>query len=530
MGERVLVADGLEEAGLAILREAGLPYDIKTGLSAQELATTLGEGGYTALVVRSASRATRDVIAAGRALRIIGRAGVGVDNIDVAAASERGVLVVNTPEGNTIAAAEHTVALMLALARNVPDAHRVTREGKWDRKSYMGVELAGKTLGVVGLGKIGRAVAARARSFGLTVVGYDPFVSSDLCQAMGVAPMSLPDVIGSADFLTLHVPLTEETRGILDRAALARCKRGVRIVNCARGGLVDEAALAEALASGQAAGAAIDVFSEEPPGGDNPLLKAPHAILTPHLGASTREAQEKVGVEVAQQIAGYLRHGIVQSAVNAPALPPEEARALAPTLDLATRLGKLQAQLLSGNLKEIRIVYHGELPGRSTKPITTALISGFLGSLTDEPVNFVNAGVIAKKRGIAIVETRSHEDADFARLIEVTFATDAGERIVAGTVFGSKNPRIVRMDGFDFDAVPSGHILLVSNVDKAGVVGSLGSIMGRHGINIASMSLARDKPTGRALAIINVDSAVPHAVVSELSAQEHVLWVKTVHL
>ena len=529
MSERVLIADALEESGLRMLADAGIPYDVRTGLAPEALAAAVAEG-YTALVVRSASKVTRAVLEAGRSLRIVGRAGVGVDNIDVGAASERGVLVVNAPEGNTIAAAEHTLALLLALARHVPESHASLRAGRWERKAGMGVELHGKTVGVVGLGKIGRTVAARCKSFGMEVLGYDPFVSPDMCRSLGVASTELPDLFARADFVTLHVPLTDETKGLIGLETLARVKPGVRIVNCARGGLVDEAALAAALRDGRVAGAALDVFSSEPPAADCPLLRAPNVVLTPHLGASTLEAQTKVGLEVVEQVIEYLTTGVIRSAINAPALPPDVARILGPYMDLAMRLGKLQAQLMRGHLVEIHVRYNGDFAQHSTRPITTALLAGFLSCVTDEPVNLVNAELLVKRRGIQVDVTTSNDDVDYARLVSVTFVTDGDRRLVAGTLLGGTSPRIVRMDGYDFDAVPSGHMLLVSNIDKAGVVGSIGSIMGRHGINIAGMSLGRDTPAGRALAIINVDSEVPTAMEQELLSQEHVLWVRAVRL
>ena len=529
MKHRVLIADNLEASGLELLARSEIPYDVKTGQSPEELLQTVAQG-YTAMIVRSATQVTRAVLEAASDLRIVGRAGVGVDNIDVNAASERGILVVNAPEGNTIAAAEHSIALLLASSRNVPSAHESVRGGRWERKKFMGVELSGKTVGVIGLGKIGRTVAQRCRAFGMEVLGYDPFVTTEMCRSLGITPMELEAIWPAADYVTLHVPLTDETRGLIGPETLSRLKPGARLVNCARGGLIDEAALCEALRDGRVAGAALDVFEDEPLPEGSPLRDAPNLVLTPHLGASTQEAQAKVGIEVVEQVVAYLRSGTVRFAINAPALPPEVRAALGPYMDLATRLGQFQAQLQSGQLEEIVITYHGDFSQHSTRPITTSLLAGFLSCLTDDPVNFINAPMLVKRRGIAVTETRTSDDADYARLVSVTFKTDREERTVAGTLLGGTTPRIVRLDTYDFDAIPEGTLLLVSNTDEPGVVGTIGTLLGHHGINIAGMSLGRDRPEGKALAIINVDSALPGPVEEELLQQEPVLWVKTVSL
>ncbi len=525
---RVLIADQLAPACAEVLERAGgLQVESAAGVSAEELRTRLP--GVEALIVRSAPRVDEALLDAAPDLKVVGRAGEGVDNIDLEAATRRGIVVMNTPGGNTISAAEHTVSMLLALARNIPQANASLRGGAWERKKFIGVQLYEKVLGVLGMGKVGREVAQRARAFGMEVIAHDPFLSEEMAQKLKVSFVQFRELLARAHFITLHLPLTDSTRHLLGEQELELCKPGVRIINCARGGIVDEAALARALRAGHVAGAALDVFESEPPTGSD-LLRLDNVIVTPHLGASTLEAQETVAVWIAEQVADFLLRGVVRNAVNLVPLDPKTAALIAPYQALAEKLGKLHAQLRRGRLKEIQVEYHGDIADQPTAPLTASLLKGYFQTFQSGPVNLVNAAYLAQSAGVRLSETRSAEQRDFANLLGATFVTSEGRTAVAGTLFGKGNPRIVRLDNYYFDALPEGEILLVSNDDTPGMLGKIASILGRNDINIGFLSMGRDTPAGTAVAILNLDSAVPEGVVREIESTRGVLWVRRVHL
>lgn len=525
--KRVLVTDSLHEVGIEALRREGLEVEAVPTLPPAELARRLS--GVAGLIVRSATKVTQEVIEAADALEVVGRAGIGLDNVDVEAASRRGVVVMNTPGANTVAAAEHTWALLLALSRQIPQAHAHTKGGKWERERFLGTEIYGKTLGIVGLGRIGSEVARRAQGFGMTVIAYDPYLTEEVATRLGVELVELDALLARADFITLHTPLTRETAGLIGRPELDRMKPGVRIVNCARGGVVDERALAEAIAAGKVAGAALDVFEEEPPWG-SPLLELDQVVVTPHLGASTEEAQTAVAEAIAQQVADLLLRGVVRNAVNAPSVDPELLKELRPYLVLAERLGSLVAQLAEGRMAEVHLRYTGEVAALATQPLTVTFLRGLLAVILEENVTDVSAPALARQRGLRTTESRTPVSEDFASLLEAELRTDRGAWRVAGTLFYRKEPRLVRIDDFALEAVPSGWMLVSSNVDVPGVIGRIGTLFGRHGINIAGIQLSRERPGGRAVSVLNLDTPVPDAVLAELRALPDILSAKLVKL
>jgi D-3-phosphoglycerate dehydrogenase len=435
----------------------------------------------------------------------------------------------NTPGGNTIAAAEHTMALLLAVARRLPQAHAHLRGGKWERERFLGVEVYGKTLGIVGLGRIGTEVARRAQGFAMTVIAYDPYLGAEVAQRLGVELVDLDALYRRADFITVHVPLTKDTRRLIGAAELARMKDGVRLVNCARGGIVDEAALAAALESGKVAGAALDVFEQEPPWG-SPLLDQDAAVLTPHLGASTEEAQTAVAVAIAQQVADFLGRGIVRNAVNAPSVDPELLRELAPYLALSAKLGSFLGQASEGRMLEVTLTYAGEVASLAVQPLTVTFLRALLAVILEENVTDVNAPYLARQRGIRVVETKTAVSEDFASLVTAALRTDRMAREVAGTLFYRREPRLVRIDGFGMEAHLAGWMLVFSNDDVPGVIGHIGTLFGGHGINIAGMQLGRERPGGRAVSILNLDSLVPDHVLAELRALPHIRSATLVRL
>jgi len=525
---RVLIADHVSPACIETLqRSGGLQVEVASGESPDRIRQRLP--GVEALIVRSALRVDAALLDAGSDLRVVGRAGEGVDNIDLEAATRKGIVVMNTPGGNTISAAEHTLSLLLALARKIPQASASLKGGAWDRKSFVGVQLYEKVLGVIGMGKVGREVAQRARAFGMEILAHDPFLSEDMAQKLKVTFVPFRDLLTRSDFITVHLPLTDQTRHLLGGPELVLCKPGVRIINCARGGIVDEAALVGALRDGRVAGAALDVFENEPPAG-NPLLALDSVIATPHLGASTVEAQETVAVWIAEQVADFLLRGTVRNAVNLIPLDPKTAAVIAPYQNLAEKLGRLHAQLRRGRLKEIQVEYHGDVAESPTSPVTSSLLKGYFETFQSGPVNAVNAGYLAKASGVRLSETRSAERLDFANLISATFVTSEARIAVAGTLFGKNNPRIVRLDNYYFDALPQGDILLVSNDDTPGMLGKIATTLGRSGVNIGFLSMGRDTPAGTAVAILNLDSAPAAEVVKEIESTQGVLWVKAVRL
>ena len=526
---KVLVADPVSERGVAELSEGGqLEVTVKTGLKEEELLKIIGE--FEGLVVRSQTKVNARVIEAATKLKVVGRAGVGVDNVDVDAATKRGVIVMNTPGGNTISTAEHAFSLMMSIARKIPAADATMKAGKWDRKSFEGVELYNKTLAILGMGRIGGEIARRAIAFGMRVLAYDPYLSASKARLLQVELVeSLDDIVPQADFITMHTPLTPETRDMLDTARLARAKKGVRIVNCARGGLVNEAALAEALKSGQVAAAALDVFEVEPLPADSPLRSAPNLVLTPHLGASTAEAQESVGIEVAQQIRAALLSGEVRNAVNMPNLDAKTLAIIGPHLKLGERLGRFLSQIAAKRSDSLNINFSGKINEVDTTAITRSVLTGFLRAAGGGDVNVVNAPAFAETLGLKVTESRESTSPDFAELIELTATGESGWVSVAGTFFGN-NPRIVKINGQHVEAKPEGVIFLLENRDRPGIVGRIGTLLGKHGVNIASMSLSRDAAGGQALTVLNLDSAPAAPLIADLIAEGDIRSAQVVEL
>ncbi len=526
---KIFIADDVNEGGLEPLRGAGFEVEKRTGLKGAELAEALADAD--GLVVRSETKVTAELLEAVPRLRVIGRAGVGVDNIDVPAATRRGVVVMNAPDGNTMTTAEHTLALLLALARHVAPAAATLKEGRWERKRFVGVELRGKTLGVVGLGRIGRVVASRARGFEMKVVAFDPFVAPEQARDEGIELAGLEEVCARADFLTVHTPLTPETRGIVGAREFGLMKRGVRVINCARGGLIDEAALREAILEGRVAGAALDVFEQEPPPPDHPLLGLDELIATPHLGASTKEAQEGVAVIVAEQMRDFLLTGAVRGAVNTPALGAQELSALAPCLLLAERLGRFQAQLIDSPVREVEIEYAGEAASSDASPLTRAFLAGLLRNMSAR-VNVVNAIHIAGERGIAVKDSYVHGAAgEAAPPLRSRVRTTTGEHTAAGALFGPHSDgRITEIDGFHIEAVPAGHMLVTRSLDVPGVVGRVGTCLGSHGVNISRFHLGRRERGGEAMAVIETDAPLSEAALAELRSFPEMFSAREIEL
>jgi D-3-phosphoglycerate dehydrogenase len=515
---KVLISDKMSPLAAELLRERGLEVEVAPGLPPDELAAKIA--GCDGLIVRSATKVTAELIAAAERLTAVGRAGIGVDNVDLEAATKRGIVVMNTPGGNAITTAEHAMALLFALAREIPAADRSTQAGKWEKSRFMGVELTGKTLGIIGCGNIGAIVANRALGLKMRVVAYDPYLSPDRAGDLGVEKVELDALLKRADFISLHVPLTGETRGMIDAAALAKTKSGVRIINCARGGLVVEADLKAALESGQVAGAALDVFAEEP-ARDNPLFGSDRLVATPHLGAATSEAQEKVAVQIAEQMADFLLTGAVTNALNTPSLTAEEAAHLRPYMALAEQLGSFAGQLTRTALKGVTIEYEGQVADLNTRPLTQLALTGLLAPILDS-VNMINAPVIARERDIDIREIKHQRDCDYQTLIRLTVLTEAQERTVAGTLFGGSKPRLVEIKGIPIEAEMSAHMLYISNEDKPGLIGALGTTLGDGGVNIASFHLGRAEPGADALALIELDQAIPPEVLAKVRALPHI--------
>jgi D-3-phosphoglycerate dehydrogenase len=525
---RVLIADALSGRAAEILRAHGVDADIRPGLPAAELAACIA--GYDGLAVRSATRVTAALIGRAERLKVIGRAGIGVDNIDLAAATARGIVVMNTPYGNSITAAEHTIALLFALVRQIPAADRSTQTGKWEKSRFMGVELTGKTLGLIGCGNVGSGVAERALGLRMKVVAYDPFLSADRAIQLGVEKVGLAELFARADFVSLHTPLTEATRNLIDSAALAQMKRGVRVVNCARGGLVVEADLARALDSGHVAGAALDVFADEP-ALKSPLFGRDNVVATPHLGASTTEAQENVALQIAEQMADFLSTGAITNAVNVPSLSAEEAKRIRPYLRLAEEVGSFAGQLTESGIAEIAVEYEGAIAELNVKPLSAVALSGLLSPQL-ATVNMVNAPLVCRERGIRVRETRRAEPGDYQTLIRVVVTpngTETGRREVAGTLFGGDKPRIVSVEGVPLEAELGGTMLFVRNRDKPGFIGALGQAFGAAGINIATFHLGRTAPGGDAIALVAVDQAPSSGLLDTIRGLPDVIQVKALH-
>ncbi len=528
---RVLITDNLSPAGLKYLQDGGLEVDIQSGLTPQAVREALKQAD--GIIIRSGTTLTEELLKGQPRLRVIVRAGVGVDNIDLAAATREGIVVMNTPAGNTTSTAEHTIAMLLALSRNIAPAATSMKAGKWDRKSFTGTQLAGKTLAIVGLGRIGLAVAKRALGLEMKVIGYDPFLSSERAAEHGIEVVrAVDDLIGRCDFLTVHTPLTEATKGLINADRLARMRKGARVINCARGGIVDEAALADAIATGHVAGAALDVFEKEPPG-DNRLVALPAVLATPHLGASTDEAQELVAVEAAEIIAGFLLRHEVRHAVNMAPLSATEMADIKASLDLGRRLGMLLAQQTRGaGVRAAHLLYRGEAATKNTRLITSSFAAGLLESALAEHVNIVNAEFLAKERGIRITESSSSDVGDFSTLIRATLDTEAGELTAAGTIFGKQFLRLVRLGPFSLDAYLDGMLLIYRHRDRPGQIGFIGTVFGRHNVNIAHLALGRERnePGGDSVAVLNLDNEPPPEALAEVRQHADVKSVEVVKL
>lgn len=522
MGLKVLVADPISDEGVAVLEEGAVTVDVRTDLSEEALTQIIGQ--YDGLIVRSATRVTRAVIEAGTRLRVVGRAGVGVDNIDVDAATRRGILVINAPEGNTLSTAEHTIAMMMALARWIPLAHvAVVRDHQWQRQRYTGMQIHGKTLGVIGLGRVGSQVARKAQALGMDVVAFDPFISRERAKDLGVVLADVDDVCRAADVLTVHTPLTPATTGLIGREQFALMKDGVRIVNVARGGVIDEDGLYEALQSGKVGGAALDVFSTEPPW-DSRLLESDKVIVTPHLGALTVESQINVAVDVARDVLRALQGEPVGQAVNIPVLSAEELERMGPYIDLAERLGRIYTELFGGGHGRIEVSYSGAVAEVDSAPLTRAVLKGMLNPILQASVNYVNASVVARERGIQVVDTRGGEEGEFQSLITVRGeAADGGERTVAGTLSGNAQPTLVSIDGYRVNVDTPGHLFIARNVDRPGMIGKVGTLMGESGINIAFMQVGRKAVGSVAVMVLGVDDPISDPVMERLAKVED-LW------
>jgi D-3-phosphoglycerate dehydrogenase len=511
---KVLVTDPISDEGIKILKsEPGVQVDVETKLTKEQLLEKIK--GYDALIIRSETQVTKEVIAAADKLKIIGRAGVGIDNVDVPAATAKGIIVANAPEGNTIAACEHTISMMFAMSRNIPQANASLKSGKWERSKFMGVEVMGKTLGIIGMGRIGSEVTKRARVMGMEVLAQDPFTSPERAKDIGARLTTRDEIYEKADYITVHTPLIPETRHMISTPQFEKMKKGVRIINCARGGIVDEAALLEALKSGKVAGAALDVFEKEPPVG-SPLLEQPNVIVTPHLGASTAEAQVSVATMVAEQVINCFKGLPVTTALNIPIMKPETMEKIKPFLPLAENLGKFTAQMVDGHIKEIDVTYSGEITQKDVSLVTIAVVKGILDVKKGELVNYVNAKSIAREYGINVVESKSGQPGDYTNLITVTIKTDSGQRKVSGTIFGNKDARIVSVDDYRIEAIPAGYMIVTMHKDRPGVIGNVGTILGKNDINIAGMVVGRETVRGEALMILNVDDAVPQPVLTEM--------------
>jgi len=526
---KVLISDSMSDKCVEILKRApGVQVDVNTKLKPEELKKVIKD--YHALVVRSATKVTAEIIEAAENLRVIGRAGPGVDNIDANAATKKGIVVMNTPGGNTITTAEHAIAMLMALARKIPQATASMRKGEWEKKKFEGTEVTGKTLGILGVGTIGSVVADRARGLRMNVLAYDPYLSQEAADRMGVEMVSLDELYKRSDFISAHVPLTNETKNMVNKTAFSKMKRGVKLINCARGGIVNEKDLFDAIKEGIVSGVALDVFEKEPTQPDNPLLGLEEVILTPHLGASTFEAQENVAIAIAEQVADYLGKGTIRNAVNVPSIPAELLASLGPYITLAEKLGVFQGQILKGGIEEVTIEYSGDVVSYDVAPITIATMKGLLDQVLDQQVNFVNAPFVAKERGIKVVEIKSSRPIDFASSITIKVKTKEAENLIEGALFGKKEPRIVRIDKFFLDAVPEGYLLVLHNYDKPGVIGNVGTLLGANNINIARLHLGREAVGGEAVSVWSIDTTLSPDVFSKLLKLPHMISAKVVTL
>jgi D-3-phosphoglycerate dehydrogenase / 2-oxoglutarate reductase len=516
MAPKVLISDELSEAAVQIFRDRGIDVDFQPNLGKDKEKLLEIIGNYDGLAIRSATKATEKIIAAATNLKVIGRAGIGVDNVDIPAASKKGIIVMNTPFGNSITTAEHAISLMMAVARQIPEANASTHAGKWEKSRFMGVELTAKTLGVIGAGNIGSIVIDRALGLRMKVVAYDPFLSEDRATEIGVEKVELDDLLARADFITMHVPLTDQTRNILSRENIAKLKKGVRIVNCARGGLVDEEALADALKAGHVAGAAFDVFAVEP-ATDSPLFNLPNVVVTPHLGAATTEAQENVALQVAEQMSDYLLTGAVSNALNMPSVTAEEAKIMGPWIKLSGHLGNFIGQMTNEPIVAINILFDGSASEMNLKALTASTVAGIMKA-TNPDVNMVSAPVIAKERGVKISTTKQDQSGVFDGYIKVTVVTESRERSIGGTVFSDGKPRFIQIKGINIDAEVGENMVYTTNNDVPGIIGVLGSILGANDVNIANFTLGRAEAKGEAIALLYLDDPLPAKAIAELEA------------
>jgi D-3-phosphoglycerate dehydrogenase / 2-oxoglutarate reductase len=524
MAPKVLISDALSPAAVAIFKDRGIEVDFQPDLGKDKDKLAQAVDGFDGLAIRSATKVTAKLLEKANGLKVIGRAGIGVDNVDIPAATARGIIVMNTPFGNSITTAEHAITLMLALARQIPEADASTRAGKWEKNKFLGVEIFGKTLGVIGCGNIGSIVADRGIGMKMKVIAYDPFLSDERALDLGVEKVALEDLLRRADFITLHTPLTDKTRNIIDADALKLVKKTLRLVNCARGGLIDEAALFDALSAGRIAGAALDVFVTEP-ATDSPLFKLPNVVCTPHLGASTTEAQENVALQVAEQMADYLIRGAISNAVNFPSITAEEAPKLKPFIALAERLGSFSGQLTETGINRLQITYEGVVAQMNTRALTSAAIAGLLRPMLQD-INVVSAPSIAKDRGIVVEETRREAAGDYESLITLTITTDRQSRHVSGTVYADGRPRIVNIKGIRMDAEFGPSMIYITNLDKPGFIGKFSSTLGDAGINIATFHVGREAAGGNAVALIEIDGELPPAVLAAVRALPQVQQAK----
>jgi len=521
--KKVLISDSMSGEAVEIFKKAeGLQVDVITNLTPDELKAVIKE--YDGLAVRSSTKVTKEILEAATNLKVIGRAGAGLDNVDIAEASKRGVVVMNTPGGNTITTAEHALAMMMAMARKIPQATASMKAGKWEKSKFMGNELCNKTLGIIGIGRVGGVVADRAQGLKMTVLAYDPFITPEAAAESGINLVPLDELLAKSDFISLHSPMTKETKNMINTEAFAKMKKGVFIINCARGGIVNEKDLADAIVAGKVAGAALDVFEEEPTK-NHELVALDQVIATPHLGASTDEAQVSVAIAIAEQMVDYLTKGEIRNAFNFPSVSAELMTVLGPYMTLGEQLGKFQSQIVSGGIREVNIEYGGEILNYDIAPVTISLLKGLLKPILNEDVNDINAPIIAKERGIRVVESKTNKVEDYASLITLTVKTANESSVTAGTIFGRKDPRIVRVNKFTLDVIPEGHMLVLSNTDKPGVVGNIGTILGENNINIARLHLSREQVDQQALVVLSIDSMVSEEILAKLRSLPHVIAV-----
>ncbi|MBD3246538.1 MAG: phosphoglycerate dehydrogenase [Candidatus Omnitrophica bacterium] len=527
MASRVLVSDKLASEGLRILQDSGFEVDTKYDLSPEQLREEIRH--YQALVIRSGTKVTAEVISRADSLKVIGRAGVGVDNVDIEAASKKGIIVMNAPGGNTISTCEHACALMLAVARNIPPAAASMKSGKWDRSKFKGKELNAKILGIIGFGRIGKEVAKRALAFGMKVLVHDPFVSQEVAARIGVELAQVDDILCAADFITMHTPLTEKTKGMIGAAEISKMKSSAYLINCARGGIIDETALYQACKEGKIAGAALDVFEKEPPL-ESPLRELENVLMTPHLGASTAEAQVQVAIECAQCVKDALQGNAIRNAVNYVQLDPETYRMIEPYFRLSETMGKFLSQIVSGGISKVHLSYLGEISSFNVDVLSSSFMKGFLSGQVEENTNYINALAVAKERGIKIEQSKIREEQEYVNSIRVKVMTDSEERTLEGTLFANKEARFVRLDDFLIEVAPSPHMLVIHNWDKPGVIGFLGTLLGDHGANIAGMTLGRRAPQDIALTILNLDNSLTDEVIRKISAHKEIAELKHITL